>query len=114
MVQQVNLWWKSLPGASRRSCEDEEEQRRAKTFQMVPGGSGVLLGKRAGFTQLGYVAETRKHSAEQLGRSLLKSCPWSFLYRLEPRSCVTLDIAMSTCSVDHAEWSSPRSFSFHM
>lgn len=48
MVQQANPWWKSLPGASRRSCEDEEEQRRAKTFQVVPGGSGVLLGKRAG------------------------------------------------------------------
>lgn len=114
MVQQANPWWKSLPGASRRSCEDEEEQRRFKTFQVVPGGSGVLLGKRAGFTQLGYVAETRKHGAEQLGRSLLKSCPWSFLYRLEPKSGVTLDITMSTCCVDQAERSSLRSFSFHM
>lgn len=114
MVQQANPWWKSLPGASKRSSEDEEEHRRAKTFQVVRGGSGVLLGKRAGFTQLGYVAETRKHGAEQLGRSLLKSCPWSFLYRLEPKSGVTLDITVSTCCVDQAEWSSLRSFSFHM
>jgi len=34
------------------SCEDEEEKGRAQSVQVVPGASGTLPGKTAGFTQL--------------------------------------------------------------